>query len=424
MRLLALLLVLAASPARAELTLEEAIAAARARNERAAIAGETRAVARARVGLARAAFLPSVTLTGTYTRRAEESVRTVEGSEVTIQSQNALAATAALELNLFDARSIPLYRQAQRLDEAARASAGNDLRLLSFETAGAYLQALGNEQVVAAARRRVEHARLVLDLARARFEAQIARSSDVTRAELEEATALQALTTADAALADAYLALGFAIDARVTGPLVEPAALLSFTAAPPAPDRAGARRRRLDVTAGRRQAAALRESAREPLMRYVPSLGLSGQARATNEAGFTGRAIDWSISVVLTWRVFDGGQGLAERRERRASAAIAELQTDSLERQVDLQVARAMVAIESGRQGVAQSEAALAAARKNVQEVTELYRQGLTGALDVADSGIRLFEAEVAAIRARYTAALALLDLRAALGLDALGGEP
>jgi outer membrane protein TolC len=44
--------------------------------------------------------------------------------------------------------------------------------------------------------------------------------------------------------------------------------------------------------------------------------------------------------------------------------------------------------------------------------------------LEVADANVQLFDAEVAAIRARYTLAIAYLDLRAAFGLDALGQEP
>jgi outer membrane protein TolC len=59
-----------------------------------------------------------------------------------------------------------------------------------------------------------------------------------------------------------------------------------------------------------------------------------------------------------------------------------------------------------------------------VDETGELYRQGLASALAVSDANLRLFEAEVALARARFGLGLALLDLRAAQGLDALGKEP
>jgi outer membrane protein TolC len=409
------LAVAAALPARAELTFEEAVRTAVGKNERAGIARLENRAAQARVGGARSLFLPSVTLVGSYTRRSEE-----DGA----LERDALNGSATLNLTLFDARSIPLYRQAARAREATAAASANDLRLLSFETGNAYLQALGATQLLAAAERRVEHARLVLELSRARFQAQLARSNDVTRTELEAATAEQALTDARGQLQAALLSLGFLVGTSVAGPLVDPQPLLAAAAEQPRADVAAARARRLDVVAGKRRAEALHELAREPLMRYIPSVALSAQGRATNETGPSGSSFDGSLAVIATWRLFDGGLGLAERRERQAEAGVAELATATLARRVELEVANALVALESGRANLATTAVAVAAARKNVRETTELYRQGLTSALEVSDANVRLFDAEVAAIRARYTLALAYLDLRAAEGLDALGEEP
>ncbi len=422
-----MLIALLATTAGAEpLTFEAAVRATMTRNERAGIAEQNRQAVAARVAGARAAFLPSLTLTGTYTRRSEASVREVGGEQVTIQSANALSSNATLTMTIFDARTIPLYRQALRESEAQDARSANTIRLLGFEAAGVYLGALSSAQVVEAARRRVELARAVRDVARARYDAQLVRSIDVTRGELEVANAEQVLTQAQGELTNARLSLAYLVGLPVEGELVEPAELLTAAAAAPADARAqvpGARDRRLDVVAGRRQAEALRESAREPLFRYIPSVGLSGQARATNEAGLSGRALDWSISVVATWRIFDGGLGLADRRERLALASAATLEADALARGVELDVGRAVVALETGQAGTAQAAVALEAAQKNVREIELLYRQGLTTSLEVADAAVQLFEAEINAIRARYTVALAFLDVRAALGQDALGGS-
>ncbi len=61
---------------------------------------------------------------------------------------------------------------------------------------------------------------------------------------------------------------------------------------------------------------------------------------------------------------------------------------------------------------------------KNAAEIAELYRQGLSNALQVADANVSLFEAEVEVARQRNGLALALLNLRAAQGLDPFGKEP
>lgn len=408
-------------------TLEMAVAGARAANERAGMDARTIDAAAARVEQARALFLPSLTLVGTYTRRATESVRDVSGTQVTIQALDALQGQATLNLNLFDPRTIPLYRQALAERDAVRAQSDNDLRLLGFDVANAYLQTLGAAQVFAAARRRLELAQSDLQVARARFQAELARKNDVTRAELEVANADRAATLAQGDVTTAELQLGYLIGQPITGALVEPDELLRAAAAPlsaAAVLAVEARRRRLDITAARHHAAAVRQGALEPLLRYLPSFALAGNLRATNEAGLSGRSTDWSIAIVATWRLFDGGQGLGERKERSALADVAELQADALSRRIDSDVAQAHVALANGQSAVQTAGLALDFARTNMIESTELYRQGLATALEVQAAAASLFDAEVAAIRARYTLAIAFLGLRAVLGLDALGAEP
>jgi len=57
-------------------------------------------------------------------------------------------------------------------------------------------------------------------------------------------------------------------------------------------------------------------------------------------------------------------------------------------------------------------------------ETAELYRQGLSTALQAADANVSLFEAEVTLVQERYGLAIAFLNLEAALGLDPFGKEP
>jgi len=61
------------------------------------------------------------------------------------------------------------------------------------------------------------------------------------------------------------------------------------------------------------------------------------------------------------------------------------------------------------------------AARRNADEVNELYRQGLATALELADATQQLFEAEVAEVTARYRMAQAYLAVREARGISPAG---
>jgi outer membrane protein TolC len=417
--------VLALARTAGALTLDDAVALSKKRNERAGIAAETVTAAAARVVAARALFLPSLQLVGTYTRRSQTVTRDVGGVQTVIQEADAFGGQANLTATLFDARSIPLYRQALLERDGAELAARDAVRLLGFDVANAFLVTLGAEQVVGAAERRLELDGKTLAEARARFQAQLVRSNDVTRAELDVATAEQALTQARGALDGARLNLGFLVGAPVADELVEPAALLDAVPAAAAEELvAQAGKRRLDVAAGRRHEQALRAFADEPFLRFVPALGALLQGRGNNEPGLTGRNFDWSLSVTLTWTLVDGGRAFGDRDERVALAEAQRLTTDAAVRQIDVAVRQALVELGNATAGIKQSEVALAAARKNATEVGALYHQGLATALEAADANQQLYDAEVAAVRARYALGIARLDVRAAVGLDALGGEP
>ncbi len=411
-----------------QLDLATAIRYALERNERAAAADARGDAAAARADRARAFFLPDLTVTGGYTRRAYETVRTVDNERLTIADRNALLGTASLSLALFDARSFPLYAQASRDAKAIGFQSADDRRRIAFEAADAFLVTLGTEQVLAAAERRLEFARSSFRDARTRFDAGLVSSNDVTRVELEVASAERVLAGARAQAEITTLELGNLLDTAIEPPLEVPDALLdeatATTQAATPSWIAAAQDRRLDVAAARERASALHASSREPLLRYIPRLGFVAQTRLTNEQGFSGRDHDWSFGVDLTWPLYDGGERHAERRERIALARAADLGHDALRREVDLETRSAQVAHTASQATMQAALAAVEAARKNAAETTELYRQGLARALEVADASVRLFESEVALAGERFGLGRAYLNLRAAQGLDPLGSEP
>jgi outer membrane protein TolC len=156
-------------------------------------------------------------------------------------------------------------------------------------------------------------------------------------------------------------------------------------------------------------------------MRWLPSLSINGQYRFTNESGFAGKKTTWSVGLGANWALFDGFARIADSRERKALAAIADLDVQAALRKVEVEVRSALVTLANQQASLKQATMALDVARKNAVETTELYRQGLTGALQAADANVRLYEAEVDLIRERYGLAMAFLNLRLAIGLDPFG---
>lgn len=411
----------------APLTLEEAVRLAVTRNERALASGERLEAAEARVSKARAVFFPDVEVSGAWTHRPYERTTTVGGEQVVVSKYDAFSTTFSAKQVIFDARAFPILKQTRSERDAAMFEAAEQRRIVAFEASAAFLMTLGYEQVAAAADRRVELARQTLADASARFEAQITGSNDVTRAELEVASAEREATRAHNEEQTSRLALANLLVAPVPARLDVPVALLS-----PPPELGTsdgdlvetARQLRFDVAAQKKRAEAFLYFSKEPANRFFPSLVGRADGRWTNEAGLSNRNTTWTYGIDLSWSLFDSTISFADTRERKALARASALEAQALERGVELDVKTALANLANARAAVAQAGVALEAARKNASETSTLYREGLANALSAADANQSLFEADVARTRELYTLGAAVLDLYAAQGLDPEGKEP
>jgi outer membrane protein TolC len=411
------------------LTLEAAIQRALARNEQALAADQSYAASEARVARARSYFLPTVNATGVYTRRPFQVVRDFQGTQIAVQRYNALSGAIALNLTLFDAQSIPGLRSARSERAAQMYASAEAKRQLAFEVGNAYLATLGVDQVLVASQHRYEYAKQALDAARARYKGGLVGVNDVTRAELEFATAEMGITQAKGQVDTSLLQLGFLLDDPETSQkrLEVPDFLLKAAenvALAPAQQITEAQNRRLDLNSLRWHAQAQRALVLSPTLKWFPALALTGQYRYTNESGLTGRPTNWNVGATLTWALFDGFARNAEYGEMKAVAELADLDVRASMRLVELQVREAQVSLENQRAALKQAIVAHDVAVRNATEIAELYRQGLASALEVADANVRMFEAEVTLVRERYGLAIAYLNFEAALGLDPFGKEP
>ena len=390
------------------LTIEQAVGLAVVRNERAAIADSTVEAAEARVRRARTAFFPRVDISGNLR------------GDYTDTTERTLSTTALLTQPIFDARAFPLYR-AQRFErDAVRFSADESKRLVGFDAAASFLSTLSYEQVLLAAENRRTFAQTNLDDVRARFEAGLVSSNDVTRAELELATAVRGVAQAAGDVQASRVTLENLLKAEVPGALAAPEELLAAAAAPPALNGAlvgDAQTRRSDIAAQRARVESLRAFSEEPNARFIPSVALSAQARNINDGPIADRNNEGFIGLSFGWPVFDAGVRSAERAERLAEVRGAELALEAELRTVERDLRTAAVQLATEQAALREAAAALRAARKNADETGALYREGLASALELADATQQLFEAEVAEVTARYRMAIAYLSLREASGV-------
>jgi outer membrane protein TolC len=240
----------AQAPGGPGLKFADAIQLALTRNERARISDLNVVVANAAVEKARTGFLPVLTFNGNDTQTALVA---------TGQPHNVATGNLVLTQPIINASAYPLYAQARALAEAQYAQSIDDKRLLSFNAASGFFAVLSASAVVNAAARQLENAQANVADTQARAEAQLTSSNDVTRAKVDQAGSARELESDKGALANAYIQLGFLLNASVSGPLVSPDATLAAAQAPPgSPDALVkfAVERRPDVLAEKQQVIA------------------------------------------------------------------------------------------------------------------------------------------------------------------------
>jgi outer membrane protein TolC len=405
--------------ARAEdaLGLDEAVNLALANNERARKAPLRVEAAEGQLERARAAFLPTLVAGGTGTMKsiADRNGRVLAGS-----------GNLTLTQPLLNLPAIPLYAQARHTLEAERWGAVQDRRTLAFDTAHAFLLALTNEQVLVAAQDRLNRAKESQATADARAQAQLASTNDVTRAIIETTSATREVAQAQGGLTRAYLQLAFLVGRPITGNLTAPdrvnqtaehGALRADDVVQTAQDR------RADVRSAHERTEALRESAKEPLYRLAPTLGVSAQIHTTVAPVAPDPALDETLQLTLSWTIYDAGARYGDRKTRVAQAESQALDEKQLRRSIDTDVGVAQASLKAARESFRISEQAVAAAQRNTKETEILYQQGLARAIEVSDANGKRFDAEVARAEAKLAMQQAYLDLREALGLGPVGDE-
>jgi outer membrane protein TolC len=405
--------------ARAEdaLGLDEAVNLALANNERARKAPLRVEAAEGQLERARAAFLPTLVAGGTGTMKsiADRNGRVLAGS-----------GNLTLTQPLLNLPAIPLYAPARHTLEAERWGAVQDRRTLAFDTAHAFLLALTNEQVLVAAQDRLNRAKESQATADARAQAQLASTNDVTRAIIETTSATREVAQAQGGLTRAYLQLAFLVGRPITGNLTAPdrvnqtaehGALRADDVVQTAQDR------RADVRSAHERTEALRESAKEPLYRLAPTLGVSAQIHTTVAPVAPDPALDETLQLTLSWTIYDAGARYGDRKTRVAQAESQALDEKQLRRSIDTDVGVAQASLKAARESFRISEQAVAAAQRNTKETEILYQQGLARAIEVSDANGKRFDAEVARAEAKLAMQQAYLDLREALGLGPVGDE-
>ncbi len=411
-----------------DLTLDEALSAARRANRTLTAEKAHLAAAETAVEQAWSALFPVVTAQGKYTHNYKEAnldfgellgayalkngATPPPSVDAVILKQEQLDGQVNLTVPLIAPAAYPALDAVKKSVRSSEANYQSSEATVLTSVAQTFYLAAAADEVVVSRKSNIDVNSATLENAKTRFAAGTVTKVDLDRAELALVRAQQAELDAEYGRQQAYRALATLIQSNTPFAVRAP----DLPSATP--------EEKLDTALKLRpefRALILTEESSDAQSRaygwkWSPQLSAFGMAHIGNYAGFTGDKYNWAVGLQLDWTVFDGGTRDAQRHQAAAQAAEAAARAQVLSDSIrdDL---------ENGRRFLVTKQAALQASMRAVslaQETLDLvrsqYEAGTVTQVDLLQAQDNLVGAREALAQSRFDVAVADLNLRRTSG--------
>ena len=353
-------------------------------------------------------------------------------SEVTdigiVESDSKTLTSGAVDLSidLLNLSALADYLSAPDRTQVQKFETQETRRQLAFAVARQFLTVLATQQVKKAAANRLEVAGLTVNQAEQRFQAGVGRASDVTRAQLEKASAesTQISSSRDVTLEGLNLSQLLALPSQSSAaPTLEAPAdsLIDFDwQSGELTDEA--LNSRLDL----RQAKLIVDTSdmaiRENLAGYLPTISAGASVSKSND-GVVDRDMQWTVGLNMRSDLYSGGYRWAEDDRLEAEARTAALTVNKLNRLIAHEVEVAKKRLEASLAERQQAAVQAELAEKNGQQTASMFEHGLATALERVDAIANTFSAQSNLVGRNLEVRLAELALLQAMGRWPAGGS-
>jgi outer membrane protein len=315
-------------------------------------------------------------------------------------------------------RSVLGYQQSRLGRDAAEQGRARVEQEIIYNVIRAYAATLLSREAQATVEAAVRTAKANLSAAEARYEAGIVVASDALAARVRLAR-LQEETIAAAN----QLRLSQAALNEVMGlPLEHPHTLAGRLELPPLvydrldglADLARAHRpdyHQMDLEVQRLEKEVLRNKGA-----ILPTMHLMGNYEINNYRFASDGQDSWSVGVVLSLNVFNGGADRARIAEAQANHLRAAAQRDRLGSAIALEVHDAFLAFQTARERITVAREAVAQAEESLRIVQDRYDAGLTTIVELLDNEMALTATRTNLTRTLYDATVSQARLDLSLG--------
>jgi outer membrane protein len=403
------------------LTLDEAIAIALEAQPTIQATLYDYAAARARVREAFAPLLPQLSGTVSATRSnsfvLSTSTTTGRGVPVVVSRQPADTFLAQVQLSqlLFDfGKTMAATQVARKLAEVTAEGVELQRQLIALTVKEAYTNILLAQRLIRVQEQAVERAELNLSSAKGFFDVGTQPLSTVVRAEVDVANAKVDLINARNALRTARVALNtaLAVDAS-TQTEIQDNLEYEGTTIDRAALRAEALRQSPEYRQARLQSAAAEAGVQQASRNFLPNVSGTG--------AYGGSQLElnpaWSLGVVFSWNIFDGGNLIAAYDAAKANMGAATARVKVAELTLIQNLEQAEIAVEAAQERIQAAKVLIASSQENFRLAQGRFDVGVGTILELTD-------AQLALTQAQNTEAQALADYRIALAqLDRAAGR-
>jgi outer membrane protein TolC len=367
------------------------------------------AAARFRVDQAMSPLLPQLSSSVSTSRSRQSVLPTGTGlTPITVNRypEDTLLAQVALSQLLFDfGKNLAATEAAKKLTAVALEDVELQRQLIALAVKEAYTNTLFAQRLIRVQQQAVERAELNLKSARGFFDVGTRPRSDVARAEVDVANARVDLIRARNAERVARVALNTAMGIGIDTPTqVQDNLVYEPVSLDRAQIRAEALRQRPEYRQVKLQVEAAEANERQAFRNFFPDITGSGTYGGVRDE----LTEVWSLTLSLTWTMYDGGGRVARYREARANVDGARSRVQALELDLLREVEQSQITIEEAQERLQAAQTAVVSAQENFRLAQGRFDAGVGTILELTD-------AQLALTQAQNVEAQALADYRIAL---------
>ncbi|MDE6266049.1 MAG: efflux transporter outer membrane subunit [Muribaculaceae bacterium] len=379
-------------------------------------------IARQNLNIARSQYFPQIGMSASWTKTRDTGYGTSRRSTgPDYSSQFAGTVDMSWQIDLFGKISAKAKQQKELLN-ATRAERTGMMVSVAAEIATNYLQLRATQAKLSLAQEHIASQEHVLNIAKARHEAGLASKLDVAQAQTIYNSTLATIPMLEAdsrAYIDAIALLTGAFPDQMVERLSRQRLMPSYNHVISTGIPMELVRRRPDILQAEYQLAASAAAVGIAKKDFLPVLTLEGSiGTAAHNAGdlFKNDSFTYSITPTLSWTIFSGMSRTYSLRSAKAQMEADIENYNYAIRAAIEEVDNAMSRYQGELHQIERLTLVVGSSRETFDLSLDLYKQGLTGFLNVANAQIDYLNYSTSLISAREEALLTMVSLYKALG--------